>query len=197
MKRILTICFLCSIALIAEANLTYDFTGKGSTFDDETAVDVQFTDGGINFTMTVTAVSGGELNSNSGDFGIDNDSLNGTNEVLELTFSEEIDFLWVELGGVGNKASSDRDWANLTVGSEDAIDLYTGVSGFNGTSDVYKPTSSIPVDTTESIVLTGSSASSSFDLEKIKIQAVPEPVAASLIGVGGLLTLGLRRLTCA
>jgi len=177
------------IAAIASAEITYDFTGKGGTFDGTNAVDIALTDSSINFTMTVLG-SGGDLNSNSGDLGVGDDQIDGTAESISISFDVDIDFAWIEFGGVG---SDTTDGVTLTVGSQSPVELYTGVSDFNGSSDTYTPSSVIRVTSEESILITGSSATSSFDLEKMTFAAVPEPATMSLIGLAGLLTIATRR----
>ncbi|MBC8207188.1 MAG: PEP-CTERM sorting domain-containing protein [Kiritimatiellales bacterium] len=173
---------------MAYADLLYDFTDKGGTFDGQTSVVIPLTDGAISFNMTVSG-SGGNLNSNLGNFGIGDDQIDGTSESITLTFSKPIDFKAIEFGSMVGGIS---DGANLTVAGS-AIDLYTGVSGFDGTPDIYTPASPIRVNVGQSIVITGSSETSSFDLENMTFEAVPEPATMSLVGIGGLLALIVRR----
>ena len=174
---------------MAHADLIYDFTLKGGTFDGQTSVIIPLTDGAISFNMTVSG-SGGNLNSNSGDFGIGDDQIDGTSESITLTFSTPIDFKVIEFGAVG---ADILDGVNLTVAGS-ATNLYTDVSGFAGGSDIYTPASPMRVNLGQSIVITGSAASSSFDLENITLEAVPEPATMLLIGIGGLLALMTRRI---
>ncbi|MEM1221999.1 MAG: PEP-CTERM sorting domain-containing protein [Verrucomicrobiota bacterium] len=194
-KNPLALSTLCLITTVAQADVTYDFTGQGGVFDGLTTVDVIVTDI-ASTTMTVTA-AGGTLNSNSGDFGVDgtepgetNDFIDGLVESITLTFSTVVTFNFIDLGGVEADIS---DGANLTIAGS-TLDLFTGVSGFNGTSDVYTPGSPVTLSIGESIILTGSSSTSDFDLEAINLSIVPEPSSFALIG--GLLALGfvaLRR----
>ncbi|MEM7791973.1 MAG: PEP-CTERM sorting domain-containing protein [Verrucomicrobiota bacterium] len=194
-KNPLVLSILCLITTIAQADVTYDFTGQGGIFDGLTTVDVIVTDI-ASTTMTVTA-AGGNLESNSGDFGVDgtepgqtNDLIDGLVESITLTFSTVVTFNFIDLGGVGADIS---DGANITIAGS-GLDVFTGVSGFNGTSDIYTPGSPITLSIGESIVVTGSSSSSVVDLEAINLSIVPEPSSFALIG--GLLALGfvaLRR----
>ena len=173
---------------MAHADLLYDFTDKGGTFDGETSVVIPLTDGAISVNMTVSG-SGGDLNSNADALGIGNDQIDGTSESITLTFSKPIDFKLIEFGAVG---ADILDGANLAVAGS-AIDLYTGVSGFDGTPDIYTPALPIRVNVGQSIVITGSAASSSFDLENMTFEAVPEPATLSLLGIGGLMAMITRR----
>ncbi len=125
---------------------------------------------------------------------MDDDQIDGTTEAITISFDTAIDFVSIDLGGVG---SDSTDGANLTVGTETPIDLYTGVSGFGGTSDIYTPTSAIRVNAGDTIVLTGSEATSSFDLEEMTFTAVPEPATIGMLGIGSLIALLVRRISCA
>jgi hypothetical protein len=171
-----------------QASVIYDFFDKASVFDGNTSVAVTLYDGTTPVEMTVSA-TGGNLNSNAEDFGIGDDLIDGTLEVLTLSFDKKIELNYIDLGAVGSDRS---DGARLTVGSASPVDLYTGVDGFNGSSDIYTPSSPLPVEITESITLTGSEATSSFDLESMQITVIPEPAALTLTALG-LLGAGLLR----
>ena len=178
------------------AATTYDFTGKGDLFDGHTSVPILLTDGDNSTTMTVTG-TGGNLNSNSGDFGIDgseggevNDFIDGTTESVTLSFDQEIEFISIEFGSVGADLS---DGVNLTIGGT-ILDLFTDVTDFDGTSDAYTPATAIALTKGSSIIITGSAGTSSFDLENIQIGVVPEPATDALLaGITGLAMVLLSR----
>ncbi len=186
-----------ALTVAASAEVTYDFTGKAGVFDNETSVDVSVSDGdtGNTTTMTVNAI-GGELNSNAGDLGIDDDvepastsdKIDGTDEGITLSFDKDVELVVIDLGSVGSDAT---EGALLTIDAFD-ITLHTGVSGFNGTSDTYTPGSPIAISAGTPIQLTGSAATSSFDLEAITLNVIPEPASLALLGLGGLALIRRR-----
>lgn len=171
------------------SEIMYDYQNQGFIFDGTNRINVALSDSGINFVMTVVS-TGGELNSNIGGIGVGDDQLDGSSEAITISFNTAIDFISIDLGAVGTSVS---DGAQLTIGAQLPRNLYTGVSGFNGTSKVYTPASAIRLGAGETIVLTGSSATSSFDLERITVIAVPEPATGGLLGLGGLMAWLVRR----
>ncbi|MGJ8651997.1 MAG: PEP-CTERM sorting domain-containing protein [Opitutaceae bacterium] len=180
------------------AALDYDFTDKGGIFDGLTTQNVLLSDSGTGFNTTMTVLAaGGNLNSNLGDFGVDgseagetNDWIDGTIESITLTFTDNIELNLIEFGGVGTGIS---DGVSLTIGAS-ALNLFTGVSGFSGDSDIYTPESPIALSSGQSIIITGSSATSGFDLENFNITVVPEPgTYALLAGISVLGFVILRR----
>ena len=178
--------FVGFAAAPAAASLTYDFENKGATFDGQTSVAVPVTDGSFSATMTVTG-TGGNLNSNAGSIGIGDDQIDGTGEAVSMTFNSNIDLISIDMSGVGTNAA---DGARLTIGAT-SIDLFTGVSGFNGTSDTYTPASPIRVASGTSIILTGSTTTSSFGLQTSSFSIVPEPTSLGLFSL--VIAAGLLR----
>jgi len=198
LKKLLTVIFL-GVLTSAVADITYTFSGQSGTFDGSTnQVQVLLTDEEIDFVMTVSSL-GGNLKALSGDFGIDgtsgtNDQLDGTDEVITLSFNKAIDFISMDLAGIG---SDSTDGASLQVGPTSAATLHTGSPSFalfNGTQDIYTPASPIRVNVGQSIVLTGSATTSAYELEAFTLKAIPEPATMSLIGIAGLLALVARRI---
>lgn len=106
-------------------SVIYDFTNKGALFDSKTSVtNILLSDTATGFDTFMTVSStGGDLNSNSGNFGVGDDQIDGSTESITLTFSTDIEFNFIDLGGVG---ADTTDGANLAVGAF-SIDLFTGV----------------------------------------------------------------------
>jgi len=189
MRKIAGVLTLVLSAAAGFCEVVYDYQNQGAVFDGTNRVHVALSDSGINFMMTV-AGTGGELNSNIGGLGVGDDQLDGTSEAITVSFSTAVDFVSIDFGAVGTTIS---DGVQLTVGTESPRNLYTGIPGFNGTSKVYTPASVIRLGAGETIVLTGSSGTSSFDLERITVMAVPEPATGGLLLLGSLMALMVRR----
>ena len=192
----------------ALATVTYSFTDKAGIFDDETSKDIVLSDSGtgLSTTMTVSA-NVGELNSNSGDFGIDSsianeetDAIDGdaNSEVLSLTFDGTIELVELDMDRIGTTSG---DGADVTVGTF-SEQLYTDATvssgSFDAGSDIYTLSSPLEVSAGTAIELTGTSATvgtsgNSFGLENISLNVVPEPASAALLALGSLFMLGGRR----
>jgi len=165
-----------------------------------------FTVGPLTITATPMgdSLAGDGLLANNDSFGIDsnsNSSIGFTDvaddiqfdggEKLTLNFDLAIRILSIDLQGlVGSEA------ARITAGAF-SIDLFTGVSGFNGTTDVYTPATPIFVDANTPIVFEGTDAGAAFGLQGMEIDVIlppviPEPATAAL-GVLALAGLAARR----
>lgn len=177
-----------ALALSANAAVTYSFEGQGATFDGLTSASVALVDGSTSFNMLVSSL-GGNLNSNASGLGVGDANVDGTAESISISFNTDVFFNFIDLGGVGGDLA---DGANFTIGGS-SIDLFTGEPDFNGSTDVYTPTSPISLSAGDSIVLTGSSTTSIFDLDGINVTAVPEPSTALLGAIGVLALLRRRR----
>jgi len=189
MRKIAGVLSLALSAAAGFCDVVYDYQNQGAVFDGTNRVNIALSDSGIHFMMTV-ASTGGELNSNIGGLGVGDDQLDGTSEAITISFSTAIDLVSIDFGAVGTTIS---DGVQLTVGTETPRNLYTGIPGFNGTSKVYAPASVIRLGAGETLVLTGSSGTSSFDLERITVAAVPEPATGGLLLLGSLMALMVRR----
>jgi len=170
---------------LSEAAIAFDPTGQ-SDYDGESELLIPLNDSetGDDISIYLTAI-GGSFNSNSGDFGIDsgsgtNDVIDGTDEAMIISFSKDIELISVDLGGVGTAAEAESQGARLTIAGT-SYDLYTGQPDFDGTSDVFTPSSPIAISANGTIVLTGSSETSAFDLESIHFSVVPEPNSAGML----------------
>jgi hypothetical protein len=170
------------------AAFTIDLTGNNN-YDDENPLNIAFTDG-VNSATATLIPTGGDFNSNTGDFGIGDDQIDGTSEIVTITFDKAIEFNFIDFGGVGSTIS---DGAKLTIAGV-STDLFTGVTGFSGSSDKYTPSSPIEIAIGQSISVTGSSATSSFDIQTINVSIVPEPNTYALIaGMFALVSVMFQR----
>ena len=170
------------------AAFTIDLTGN-NIYDGENPLNISFTDG-VNSAIATLIPTGGSFNSNTDDFGIGNDQIDGTSEIVTITFDKAIEFNFIDFGGVGGTIS---DGAKLTIAGV-STDLFTGVTGFSGSSDKYTPSSPIEIAIGQSISVTGSSATSSFDIQTINVSIVPEPNTYALIaGMFALVSVMFQR----
>jgi len=182
------------VATPAMGAVTYEFGGKGSTFDGETSVDVPLTDSatGLSTIMTVDA-TGGTLNSNAGDLGVDDDLIQGTSEAIGLTFDKTVELVELDLGRVGSDAS---DGADVTIGTF-SQELHTAATisngSYNGNTNVWTLGTPIEIVPGTALNLTGTQGSSEIDLEAGTFNVTPEPASAALVGLGGLAMLAGRR----
>ena len=133
---------------------------------------VPFTMGGLTVTATPagTSLSGDGLLSNNDSFGVDSGNFAGFTDVanhiqfdgaetLSLMFDQSIEITEIDLQAlVGSEA------ARVTAGAF-SIDLSTGVSGFNGTTDVYTPATPIELPVGTPLVLEGIAAGGAFGLQ--------------------------------
>lgn len=195
---------LLAVALVfnsyIQADVTYDFTGKAGTFDGQTSVNVSIFDTATSAStlMTVSSTGAGNLNSNSGTFGVDSTlldetaaNIDGTGEAITLIFDKNITLNFIDFNSIGGDLSTGTA---LTIAGT-TYNLFDGVTGLNA-NDLYTPSSPISVTTSDSIVITGSGASSSFYIQNFNITVVPEPnTYALLAGVSALGFVMMRRRT--
>jgi len=184
--------FSAAAALISNvhAAVLIDFTNQGGIYDSHNSVDVALFDpvNSLNFTMTVTAV-GGDLNSNITGLGVVDENLQ-TSESINITFDVQTQLISLDLGGISDSLS---DGAVIVVGSNAPVSLYTGQPNFNGTSDIWSPSTPITLNAGQSILISGSDPAAVIDLDRFTVAAVPEPSSFLLLGFGGLTLLSRRK----
>lgn len=185
----LLLLILSLVPALVSAQQTYSFLDKGSIYDNKTSV--QETIGAL--TISATS-SGGVFNSNKSNFGIVDTTINGTAEIVTLSFSQTVEITLIDFGGIGSDVA---DGAKISTTTTPALslDLHTGVPGFNGNNDIYTPATPIRLEPGESISFTGSSDSSGFELHRIQYNVIPEMSAQSLgTGAAALTLVILSRL---
>lgn len=190
MKKNLLSFVIVFVAIVASEGAMFSFNGTdvgslGEALDDEQGP-VSYTVNGIEATFS-TAV-GDLMNAGAGDFGIDSgtgstDDLDAFNvgEWLDITFDVDVTLteMTVSSFGSGNQ----------------------GVIYVNGISNgVISTTGSISFDVDilagETLRIEGTgqtSETNGWSLDTMTV-AVPEPMAASLIGIGGLLMVVTRKI---
>lgn len=174
--------------IITSAQQNFSFLDKGNTYDNQTTV--QETIG--NLTLTAKA-TGGVFNSNKSNFGIVDTTINGNTEIVTLSFSQTIEITLIDFSGVGGNVA---DGVKISSSSTPALDLnlHTGVSGFNGSTDIYSPATPIRLEAGETISFTGSSDTSDFELHSFQYNIIPEMSAQSLTtGAAGLTLVVMSR----
>ena len=63
------------------------------------------------------------------------------------------------------------------------LNLFTGIADFQGTQDIYTPSTPIRLEAGQILRINGASLSASFDLESISFNVIPE-VSAQNISTG-------------
>lgn len=186
---LLPLLILILVPALASAQQTYSFLDKGSIYDGETSV--QETIGSLTITATST---GGVFNSNKSNFGIVDTTIDGTAEIVTLSFSQTVEITLIDFSGIGSDVA---DGAKISTTTTPALslDLHTGVPGFSGSTDIYTPATPIRLEPGESISFSGSSVTSGFELHSIQYNVIPEMSAQSLgTGAAGLTLVILSRL---
>ncbi|MBI9020103.1 MAG: PEP-CTERM sorting domain-containing protein [Verrucomicrobia bacterium] len=189
MKRIIMLALLVGVAAVASAGVMFDFTGTvlgtlGAALENQPGP-VSFTNSGIVATFTA---SDGIMNANSGSFGI-NSSITGDDgagfdvgEWIDVTFDQAVTLTNVY---VTSWSSSNGDEATIYVdGISSGTISSTGNHLFNisvASGDVLR------ISGTAGVVGNG------WSLNGLTVDAVPEPATLAMFGIGGLLTLIIRR----
>lgn len=196
MKNLLSFCCLSlSISFLvnsADAAVSVSFLDQAAEYDGKASANVGLFDpaSSVNFIMTVSSTgTGGNLNSNVTGLGIGDANLND-GEIIQITFNRDIQIQILDFGGIGADLS---DGATVKIGSNPSFDLFTGQSNFDGTQDVWQPTSPVSLATGEIMEFRGSSATSIFDVDGMTISAVPEPSSSLLLACGGIALLSRRK----
>lgn len=179
-----TVCkiLLALIPCLSSGQVTYEFGGKGDIFDNQTQVTVTIPnpDDANSILMNVGA-EGGTFNSNAGDFGIGDDLLDGTTEVILISFDRSVDITALDFGGITDADDAAHIQANTTPPLD--LNLFTGIADFQGTQDIYTPSTPIRLEAGQILRINGASLSTSFDLESISFNVIPE-VSAQNISTG-------------
>ncbi len=179
-----TVCkiLLALIPCLSSGQVTYEFGGKGDIFDNQTQVTVTIPnpDDANSILMNVGA-EGGTFNSNAGDFGIGDDLLDGTTEVILISFDRSVDITALDFGGITDADDAAHIQANTTPPLD--LNLFTGIADFQGTQDIYTPSTPIRLEAGQILRINGASLSASFDLESISFNVIPE-VSAQNISTG-------------
>jgi hypothetical protein len=177
------------LPVLVSAQQNHSFLDKGSIYDGKTTV--KETIGSLTITATST---GGVFNSNKNNFGIVDTTMDGTVEIVTLSFSQTVEITLIDFSGIGSDVA---DGAKISTTTTPALslDLHTGVPGFSGSTDIYTPATPIRLEPGESISFTGSSDTSGFELHSIQYNLIPEMSAQSFgTGAAGLTLVILSRL---
>ena len=187
--KYIKILIISLLPALVSAQQSYSFLNKGNVYDGKTSV--QETIGSLTITATST---GGVFNSNKNNFGIVDTTIDGTAEIVTLSFSQTVEITLIDFSGIGSDVA---DGAKISTTTTPALslDLHTGVTGFSGSTDIYTPDTPIRLEPGESISFTGSSDTSGFELHSIQYNVIPEMSAQSLgTGAAGLTLVILSRL---
>ncbi len=152
-------------------------------------------DGPNSAILTASAV-GGVVLANNDSMGVNAPGTDTAHEIegalsesLTLMFDKPVEISWFDLSGVGANIA---DGAKITIGAF-SIDLFTGATTeFNGSTDVYTPTTPMSVAANQAIVFSPSSGTASFGVQGMMVTIIPEPASLALVGLGALALLRRR-----
>jgi len=164
-----------------------------------------FVDSGLTFAISVATTLGngtGSFSANSTTAGINSDGSGDSASALDLgetltltvTFSSQsvssVVFKSLSLNGVGS--ANGNDAAFVTVAGGSTVTLETGVTDFNGSSDVWTPNGGITLSSGDTIVL---SAENTMAMEgaSFEVSPVPEPGHIGVLSLALLAPLLLHR----
>ena len=157
---------------------------------------------GVTLTASATSTIGTpEVNATSSSLGV-NITGNGSDisDQIDAAFGEELTFtftfgpsymlklLSIDLLGVGPTTPGDD--AHVYINANPPVVLHTGVTGFNGTTDVWTPAGGIPLSSGDTIRFV---AGTSFGIQTMTFQVVPEPVSLCVWIVGTAVCLCRRK----
>lgn len=176
---------------------TLDLTTNGAAGSDLDA-GLPHTFAGV--TLTATA-NGGIVNATATSLGVDVvgdgsddsdqiDSATGEDLTFALSFAGTVFLTSLDLTGVGPAAGGDD--ALIFINADPAIVLKTGVTDFNGSSDVWSPAGGIALNSGDTIRF---EAVDSFGLQAIAfdVRAIPEPISLFVWTAGIAACLCRRR----
>ncbi|WP_018970657.1 PEP-CTERM sorting domain-containing protein [Rubritalea marina] len=175
---------LCGMAAVV-----VDFRNQSGVYDSSTSVSVGLFDPDVStaFNMTVEAI-GGNLNSNVDEFGVA-DSFLDAGEVLTIGFDVDVRLDFIDFGGVGADVT---DGVQI-VTPNGTNNYFTGVSDFNGTLDLWQPSTVFNVLVGQELQLRVSDPSASVYLEQMQLSVIPEPKLTILLAIGAVGMLTRRR----
>lgn len=196
MKLFLTTAVV-SLLLLQSANATplvLDLT-NGGLAGPALEASGTITDSGVTINATAT---GGDLNSLSGSFGVDGPETAATDDSdqIDNALGEGIEFEFVfsdllveitELDFIGVGAADGDDAILFAINSNAPTVLETGVTGFNGSTDVFNPPTPISLSSGDVLTLTAEDVAGIQSIT-LNVAAIPEPnsiVIALLAGVAG------------
>ena len=134
------------------------------------------TEGGI--TVTATAENG-VVNGTAEGMGVNADALGDATGEIEAAFNESLSFtlsfsgftvqlVSIDLAGVGAVMTPpEDDSALISINGTLAIELHTGVDGFNGSSDVWTPVETVNLVSGDIFTFT---ATDSYRIEEITVE---------------------------
>lgn len=189
MKRLAAILVLLSLGLNAGAQVAFDLFNDSALYNylDDQVGPLSYTN--ENIVATFTAF-GGNMNRTTQGFGVDapgsadNTYLLDVDESFEVYFGQDITITTLDF-----RNFEDGEAIYVAIGA--VTNLITWNSLSNRSSDYLENIAwEVPQGTKITFEVAGTTDAIAID----SITVVPEPVAASLIGIGGLMLLVLRRL---
>ncbi|MEQ8210636.1 MAG: hypothetical protein RH917_12470 [Lacipirellulaceae bacterium] len=171
------VCICFSADCVIAETIVFDLRAPFMGMNDGNILEETGThsEGGI--TLTATAENG-VVNGTASGMGVNADVVGDATGEIEAAFNESLSFtlgfsgftvelVSIDLAGVGPSDPHEADAAIISINGTEAIRLFTGVAGFNGSSDIWTPVETVNLLSGDVFTFT---ATDSYRIEEITVE---------------------------